>query len=58
MDIVSNEEPPMTKTAEITLTVTTATMGTRTATFRGRNARKQAEFYRALWIKEGHTVTG
>lgn len=51
----------MTKTtpAKITLTVTTATCGTRIATFRDlpRNpARRQAEFWAALWSAAGHEV--
>jgi hypothetical protein len=51
----------MTKTTptQITLTVTTATLGTRISIFRDlpRNpARKQAEYWAAIWNAAGHTV--
>ena len=40
----------------IRLEVITSTMGTRTATFRGRDAEKTAAYFTALWLREGHVV--
>lgn len=40
----------------ITLKVTTAELGIRTATFRGRNARRLANYFADLWRGVGHTV--